>query len=84
MFFFVSSGSYLLSGGHECVLVKWHHDTGYKDYMPRLGAPLNHIACSSDNLMYATCYDDNGERRLVYFLYSTLFQLLTVGKFPNH
>ncbi|XP_053374585.1 WD repeat-containing protein 75-like [Mercenaria mercenaria] len=56
---YTQEGSYLLSGGHECVLVKWHHDSGYKDYLPRLGAPLNHIVCSSDNLLYATCYDDN-------------------------
>ena len=57
------SGSYLLSGGHECVLVKWHLDSNYKDFMPRLGAPINHVTCSRDNQLYSTCHTENGRFR---------------------
>lgn len=54
-------GSYLLSGGYECVLVKWQYNSHYKTFLPRLGSPINHVTCSSDNLMYATCHQDNGK-----------------------
>ncbi|XP_052259102.1 WD repeat-containing protein 75-like isoform X2 [Dreissena polymorpha] len=56
---FTAEGSYLLSGGHECVLVKWHMDSGYKDFLPRLGSPINHVTCSHDNQLYATCHTEN-------------------------
>ena len=56
---FTTEGSFLLSGGHECVLVKWMFKTGAKDYRPRLGAPLSEIACSSDNTLVATRHMDN-------------------------
>ncbi|XP_052809622.1 WD repeat-containing protein 75-like [Mya arenaria] len=56
---FTAEGSYLLSGGHECVLVKWHQDSNYKDFLPRLGAPINHVICSQDNQLYATCHLEN-------------------------
>ena len=53
-------GSYLLSGGHECVLVKWHQQTEYQDFLPRLGAPITHITSSPDNQYYSISQDDNG------------------------
>ncbi|KAL4222402.1 WD repeat-containing protein 75 [Mactra antiquata] len=54
-----TEGSHLLSGGYECTLVKWHPYSGEKDFLPRLGAPINYISCSQDNLYYALCLDDN-------------------------
>ncbi|CAH1788228.1 unnamed protein product, partial [Owenia fusiformis] len=56
---FTNEGSYMLSGGHECVLVKWQSNSNMRDYMPRLGAPINYISCSPDNNLYAVCMKDN-------------------------
>ena len=56
---FTTEGSYLLSGGHECVLVKWMYKTGQKDFKARLGAPLSEIVCSKDNTIYDMRYIDN-------------------------
>lgn len=56
---FTTEGSFLLSGGHECVLVKWMYKSGQKDFRPRLGAPLNEICCSNDNTLIASRHLDN-------------------------
>ncbi|KAK3085404.1 hypothetical protein FSP39_002835 [Pinctada imbricata] len=72
-YLFTVEGSYLLSGGHECVLVKWQFDNNNREYLPRLGAPLCYITCSPDNQMYATCHHDN-----VVNLISNKFKLLQV------
>ena len=61
---FSTEGSYLLSGGHECVLVKWMFRSGQKDFKPRLGAPLDEIACSKDNTIYAVRHIDNSKQLL--------------------
>ena len=52
-------GSYLFSGGLECVLVKWAHSDGTRDTKPRLGAPICGVAASNDGTLYATCHQDN-------------------------
>jgi len=60
---FSVEGSYLLSGGHECVLAKWMTDSASKtpaDTLPRLGSQIINISCSIDNRFYAVCYADNG------------------------
>lgn len=59
----IFAGSYLLSGGHECVLVKWQMNSLRKDFLPRLGAPLTHIVSSKDSTLSAICHDDNGNCR---------------------
>ena len=56
---FTAEGSYLLSGGHECVMVKWMFKSGQKDFKPRLGAPIAEYACSPDNRLYAIRHLDN-------------------------
>ncbi len=61
MLCFVLVGSYLLSGGHECVLVRWQHNSQHRDTLPRLGAPLLAITSSNDSTLYATCHADNGK-----------------------
>eukprot|EP00854_Cymbomonas_tetramitiformis_P014559 gene14559-17208_t len=43
---FTEDGKYLLSGGAEGVLVIWQLDTGVRQYLPRLGAPLRTLALS--------------------------------------
>ena len=56
------AGSNLLSGGHECVLVKWQmSNTEQRDFKPRMGAPLTQVLCSPNGNMYATEHSDNGE-----------------------
>ena len=50
----------MLSGGHECVLVKWQYNAHTKDTLPRLGGPITHVSCSKDNKLYAACHSDNG------------------------
>ena len=59
--FFVRAavGSYLLSGGLECVLVKWTYSDSTRDTKPRLGAPLCGVTVSPDGTLYATCHQDN-------------------------
>lgn len=56
---FSSEGSFLLSGGHECVMVKWLFKTGQKEFKPRLGAPISELTSSVDNTLYATRHLDN-------------------------
>lgn len=56
---FTPEGSYLLSGGHECVLVKWMFKSGQTEFKPRLGAPLSDIVLSKDNTLYVSQHTDN-------------------------
>jgi NET1-associated nuclear protein 1 (U3 small nucleolar RNA-associated protein 17) len=78
---FTNEGSFLLSGGHECVLVKWMFKTGQKDFKPRLGAPLSEIACSQDNTIMATRHSDNS----IHLIGSNLSIMQTFSTFicPN-
>lgn len=46
---FTSNGSYLLSGGEESVLVIWQLHTGKKEFVPRIGAPINTISVSKNH-----------------------------------
>ena len=41
---FSADGAYLLSGGSECVLVRWQLEDGKRSYLPRLGSPLRSIS----------------------------------------
>ena len=41
---FTTNGAYLLSGGEESVLVIWQLHTGKKEFVPRVGAPINTIS----------------------------------------
>jgi NET1-associated nuclear protein 1 (U3 small nucleolar RNA-associated protein 17) len=43
---FTPNGAYLLSGGEESVLVIWQLRTGQKEFVPRVGAPINTISIS--------------------------------------
>ena len=78
---FTTEGSYLLSGGHECVLVKWMYKTGQKEFKPRLGAPLGELTCSKDNTIYAMRHIDN----TIQLIGSNLNVIQTISSFlcPN-
>lgn len=41
---FTLNGAYLLSGGEEAVLVIWQLHSGKKEFVPRVGAPINTIS----------------------------------------
>jgi NET1-associated nuclear protein 1 (U3 small nucleolar RNA-associated protein 17) len=56
---FTPEGSFLLSGGHECVLVKWFYKSGQKDFRARLGSPIGSLHSSNDNTLYVTKHLDN-------------------------
>ena len=57
---FSIDGAYLLSGGHEAVLVIWDVNSGRRAYLPRLGGPLVGIAiCPDDPSRYAIRQSDN-------------------------
>ncbi|KDQ14448.1 hypothetical protein BOTBODRAFT_32576 [Botryobasidium botryosum FD-172 SS1] len=41
---FTPNGAYLLSGGEEAVLVVWQLQSGHKEFIPRVGAPISSIS----------------------------------------
>nr|BCB28856.1 WD40 repeat-like protein [Mycoleptodonoides aitchisonii] len=47
---FTANGAYLLSGGEEAVFVIWQLHTGKKEYIPRVGAPITHVALAKAGL----------------------------------
>eukprot|EP00743_Colponemidia_sp_Colp-15_P005541 GILK01005961.1.p1 GENE.GILK01005961.1~~GILK01005961.1.p1 ORF type:complete len:964 (-),score=206.41 GILK01005961.1:37-2928(-) len=59
---FSADAAYLLSGGEEGVLVLWQIDTGHKQFLPRLGAPLNSISTNQDGSLFALSTSDNSCR----------------------
>ncbi len=64
---FSSDGSYLLSGGHECVLVKWLYTKSEPTFRPRLGAPILHLNSSNDQTFYACTHSDNSMSIYIYY-----------------
>jgi len=56
---FTPNGAYLLSGGEESVLVIWQLHTGKKEFVPRVGAPINTIS---------VCDTGDGVREQEYLL----------------
>ncbi|GFO36863.1 WD repeat-containing protein 75-like [Plakobranchus ocellatus] len=57
---FTTDGSCMLSGGLECVMVRWQMGSqNNRDFKPRMGAPLHRIQSSQDGTLYAVNTDDN-------------------------
>ncbi|KAJ7375351.1 WD repeat-containing protein 75 [Desmophyllum pertusum] len=56
---FSHDGSNILSGGEEGVLVMWQYSTHHKEFLPRLGAPINHLAISPDDSLTAVSQKEN-------------------------
>ncbi|XP_042192361.1 WD repeat-containing protein 75 [Callorhinchus milii] len=57
---FSAEGTYLLTGGMESVLVQWLYGVETKkDFLPRLGSAIEHIAVSPDGLLCSTSHSDN-------------------------
>lgn len=59
---FFSVGTNLLSGGIESVLVQWRYtQENQKDFLPRLGGAITHIAVSPDGSLFCTSHSDNSK-----------------------
>ncbi|KAM9851318.1 WD repeat-containing protein 75 [Aulostomus maculatus] len=57
---FTPEGTNLLSGGVESVLVQWRYNQeSERDFLPRLGAAITHIAVSPDGSLFCTSHADN-------------------------
>ncbi|KAL4869633.1 hypothetical protein BDV12DRAFT_184968 [Aspergillus spectabilis] len=52
-------GNYVLSGGHESVMVLWQLDTGRKQFLPHLSSPICNIVVSDSGNTYAVKLADN-------------------------
>lgn len=57
---FTPEGTNLLSGGVESVLVQWRYkQESERDFLPRLGSAITHIAVSPDGTLFCTSHSDN-------------------------
>ncbi|XP_053554576.1 WD repeat-containing protein 75 [Bombina bombina] len=55
-----AQGTKLFSGGIESVLVQWPHGSEQnKEFLPRLGAAIEHISSSPDGSLHCTSHTDN-------------------------
>ncbi|KAE8372572.1 quinon protein alcohol dehydrogenase-like superfamily, partial [Aspergillus bertholletiae] len=52
-------GNYVISGGHESVMVLWQLDTGRKQFLPHLSSPICNIVVSSTGNSYTIKLADN-------------------------
>jgi WD40 repeat protein len=59
-------GTTLLSGGREGVLVFWQLVNGQRTFLPRLGAPIEHICISPNGQRIAVALNDNVVRFINY------------------
>lgn len=73
---FASGGRYLLSGGEEAVLVLWQIESGLRQYLPRLGAPIHFVTVSENDRWVAVSTSDN----VVHLVSLTSGSTLTVSK----
>lgn len=59
-------GTSLLSGGRESVLVEWRDATEKnKEFLPRLGATIEHISVSPAGDLFCTSHSDNSKSKLL-------------------
>ncbi|KAI9842061.1 MAG: hypothetical protein M1837_007486 [Sclerophora amabilis] len=52
-------GNYIISGGSETVLVLWQLDTGRRQFLPHLSAPIENLVVSPTGSSYALSLSDN-------------------------
>jgi len=58
----------MYTGGGECVLVKWTLKNTKKAFLPRLSAPIKHLAIAPDDLYVAVSTLDNGLKSCCFFI----------------
>jgi WD40 repeat protein len=59
---FTADGNHIISGGEEGVVVVWQIDTGFKAFVPRLGAAITYLQCSDTDPYVAVTTADNNIR----------------------
>lgn len=70
-------GSSLLSGGRESVLVEWRDMTEKnKEFLPRLGATIEHISVSPAGDLFCTSHSDNSKSNLLVLRKHDLFAVM--------
>jgi NET1-associated nuclear protein 1 (U3 small nucleolar RNA-associated protein 17) len=52
-------GNYIISGGHETVMVIWQLDTGQQQFLPHLSAAIQDLTVSQTGAAYAVHLADN-------------------------
>ncbi|KAL3457634.1 hypothetical protein BJX64DRAFT_280480 [Aspergillus heterothallicus] len=82
-------GNYLISGGHESVMVLWQLDTGRKQFLPHLSSPICNIIVSSSGNSYGVKLADNrvvvlSARELLPMATITGLQLFAAALHPQH
>ena len=65
---FPSPGTFLLSGGEECVLVVWQLALNEKHFRPRLGAPITRVSCAPADQNFAVSLQNNSNSFLSQLL----------------
>ncbi|KAM8855756.1 WD repeat-containing protein 75 [Spinachia spinachia] len=78
---FTPEGTNLLSGGVESVLVLWrYNDVSQRDFLPRLGSAITHIAISPDGALFCTSHSDNKINIIQGIKVSAVLQGLVTGE----
>ena len=80
---YAPDGVHLLSGGEEAVLVLWQLSTGHRQYLPRLGGPIVHVATSGDGTRYACATADNAVRVVEARSMSVVATVRGLGRDPR-
>ena len=60
-----------MSVGQEGVLVRWQYKTHHQQFLPRLGAPIYHVAISPDDSLTAISQKDNGMLKVCEYEHTT-------------
>ncbi|KAH9065814.1 WD40 repeat-like protein [Lactarius vividus] len=68
---FTPNGAYLLSGGEESVLVIWQIHSGKREFVPRVGAPINSVAISQTQ---------NGQEEYLLYLADASFVFVSAAR----
>ncbi|PKY00668.1 WD domain protein [Aspergillus campestris IBT 28561] len=82
-------GNYILSGGHESVMVLWQLDSGRKQFLPHLSSSICNIVVSPNGNSYIVKLADNSivllsARELQPFITITGLQIIPKVNKPRH
>ncbi|KAL7991567.1 hypothetical protein Chor_015823 [Crotalus horridus] len=82
---FSVEGTSLLSGGIESVLVQWRDGSdAKKEFLPRLGATIQHISVSPDGTLLCTSHSDNSSDVKTGLIVDPRTKALVLNGKPGH
>ncbi|KAF7245052.1 WD repeat-containing protein 75 [Varanus komodoensis] len=82
---FTVEGTTLLSGGIESVLVQWRDGSdAKKEFLPRLGATIQHISVSPDGALLCTSHSDNSSDVKTGLMVDPRTKALVLNGKPGH